>query len=67
MAALKLERVLSISENLLLLLLLVVVVLLLIKEQCWVPNPYGREYGQEMNDPELVQFLLKGVQSCLTS
>ena len=50
-----------------LLLLLVVVVLLMIKEQCWVPNPYGREYGQEMKDPELVQFLLKEVQSCLTS
>ena len=45
-----------------LLLLLVVVELLLIKEQCWVPNPYVREYGQEMKEQKLVQVLLKGVQ-----
>ena len=45
-----------------LLLLLVVVVLLLIQEQGWVPSPYVQEYGQEMKEQELVQFLLKVVQ-----
>ena len=44
------------------LLLLLLVVVVLIKEQCWVPNPYVREYGQEMKEQKLVQVLLKGVQ-----